>query len=197
VAINRLNPDYPDAGMVQLLPSSVTVGSGSSTVNGNGQVSFSGSSSVSLNGVFSSTYLRYLVMVNVTSATNNDRSIFLKLRNAGTDTSTYYNSFIAAGTRSGTTSNLAQFDDTNGYKLGEIDGPETGNNFAAAVHLIGPFVNDRSQMHIQTSFVDTGGNFRYGAGGGNRTAGGSHDSLNLISSAGTITGTVSVYGYRN
>ncbi len=39
MAINRLNPDYPDAGIVQLMPSSVAVGSGSSTVNGNGQVS--------------------------------------------------------------------------------------------------------------------------------------------------------------
>ena len=184
------------AGLAKIVPSSVAVGSGTGSATALGTVTFTTVSSVALNGVFSSTYLRYLVMVNVTSATNNDRSIFLKLRNAGTDTSTYYNSFIAAGTRSGTTSNFAQFDDTNGYKLGEIDGPETGNNFAAAVHLIGPFVNDRSQMHIQTSFVDTGGNFRYGAGGGNRTAGGSHDSLNLISSAGTITGQISVYGYN-
>jgi hypothetical protein len=49
-------------------------------------------------------------------------------------------------------------------------------------------------MLINTAFVDTGGNFRYGAGGGSRTDAGSHNSLNLIASAGTITGTIRVYG---
>jgi len=156
--------------------------------------SFSGVASQVVSNCFSATYVAYQVLINITSASNNDRSIFLKLRNNSTDTSTNYNSFIAAGRRDGTGSNLSQSDDTNGYKLGEIDGPETGNNFAALVTLIGPFVNDRSQMLINTAFVDTGNNFRYGAGGGSRTAGGSHNSLNLIASAGTITGTIRVYG---
>ena len=62
MAINRLNPDYPDAGLVQLMPGSVAVGSGSSTVNGNGQVSFSGASSVSFNDVFSATYDNYKII---------------------------------------------------------------------------------------------------------------------------------------
>ena len=49
MAINRLNPDYPDAGSVQMMPTSVVVGSGTATTSGNGAVSFSGASSVSLN----------------------------------------------------------------------------------------------------------------------------------------------------
>jgi hypothetical protein len=159
--------------------------------------SFSAVSSQVVSNCFSSTYLAYMVQIQITSHSAVDKTIYLKLRNNSTDTSDFYNSYIAAGTRSGTTSNLAQFDDTNGYKLGEIDGAQTGNNFACSMNIIGPFVDDRSQMNILTTFWDGAGNMRFGAGAGGRTAGTSHNSLNLIASTGTITGTIKVYGYAN
>lgn len=66
MAINRLNPDYPDAGLVQVSPASVAVGSGSATVTGNGSVEFSGASTVSLNDIFNANYDRYKIIINQT-----------------------------------------------------------------------------------------------------------------------------------
>ena len=158
---------------------------------------FSGVASQAVNSCLSATYDNYLVLIQITSASANDRSLYLKLRVGTTDSNTNYNSFIAAGTRSGTGSNMSQSDDTNGYKIGELDSAEGASpNFACAINLMGPAIDTRSQMTINTAFVDVAGNFRYGAGAGSRTAGGAHTGINLIASAGTISGTIKVYGYQ-
>jgi hypothetical protein len=67
VAVSRFNPDYPDAGLVQIVPSSVTVASGSGSANGNGAVEFSGCSSISLNGIFSSSYDNYRILISASA----------------------------------------------------------------------------------------------------------------------------------
>ena len=64
---------YP-TGLVDIAPSSVTVGSGSATVNSSGVVTFTGSSSVSLNGVFSSTYSNYKIVADFSGSTVDRKS---------------------------------------------------------------------------------------------------------------------------
>ena len=57
------------SGLVPLVPSSVTVATGTGAFNTVGKVTFSGATAVTLNGVFSSQYENYKVLINLTNAT--------------------------------------------------------------------------------------------------------------------------------
>ena len=135
MAINRLNPDYPDAGLVQLVPTSIAVGSGSGSVNGNGQVSFSGSSSVSINDVFSSVYQNYKILLEYSTGTAGT-GVDLKLRVNGADASTNYNyqALTVDGTSVGASRTTGA---TTGFQI-SITGT-AAQNFAE-ITLINPFL---------------------------------------------------------
>ena len=75
-----------NAGLIQITPSSVAVGSGSSSVDVNGKVSFTGVSSVSLNDVFSATYTNYLIVPYVLGSTSYS-SVAVRLRVSNADSS--------------------------------------------------------------------------------------------------------------
>lgn len=94
MAIKSLRVDSLDTasnrgGLVQVVPTSIVVGSGSGSVDSNGNVTFSGASSVSLNGCFSSAYDNYklLFYCNAASATAN---INFRFRTTSDDTGTNY-----------------------------------------------------------------------------------------------------------
>ena len=76
------------SGLTLIAPSS-TANSGGSVSTSGGEVTYTSVSSVSLNGVFSSTYTNYLIMVDslITSTT---ADILLRWRASGTDTTTNY-----------------------------------------------------------------------------------------------------------
>jgi hypothetical protein len=191
VAINRLNPDYPDAGIVQLMPSSVAVGSGSATIGGNGNVDFSGASSVSLNNIFSTTYDFYRVIINVQPSTTLDLS--MRYRTSGTDnTSASYNyeAFIARA--SGTSGSVSSATNQTSFI---IAGTNSGSANALSMDIYKPFNNDDftkhtvlGHMHDSTSYIAS---FRGGVFGGST----SFDGLTIFN-GGTMTGSITVYGYR-
>jgi hypothetical protein len=52
------------AGLAKIVPSSVAVGSGTGSSDTTGKVTFSGASTVSLNGVFTSSYRNYKIIVS-------------------------------------------------------------------------------------------------------------------------------------
>ncbi len=196
MAINRLNPDYPDAGLVQLLPSSVSVGSGSSTVNGNGQVYFSGSSSITLRNVFSSTYENYKILVEIYN-TSTDMDLLLRFGNSGTaDTTTNY--YYAYWART-----VAGVDDSrqgNGTSSAFLAPMETygGNGFtgvSADIHK--PFLATETQGTAQYATVNQAGTVVFGSGGFWKGSSTSWSDLFILASTGNITGTITVYGYRN
>jgi hypothetical protein len=71
--------------LVQIVPTSVAVGSGSGSVDANGAVTFSGASTVSINGVFNSTYQNYKVLIDLPTVTG---TVNLRLRASGADNTT-------------------------------------------------------------------------------------------------------------
>ena len=197
MAINRLNPDYPDAGLVQLSPTSIAVGSGSGSVNGNGSVTFSGSSSVSLNGVFTSTYETYLLTVNLTDNSNNDGDILLRWRNAGTDSSaSYYSSYTGINTlASPGVINKTQDPATNGHAIGKMDN-STKNSQYITVDITNVFLsNFTTNVFKGFGSTDASNLFSYN-GGGNHRVTQSYDGFTLAAENGNFTGTLRVYGYR-
>ena len=87
--VGSLNTSDDVSGLVKVVPTSVAVGSGSGSVDSNGNVTFSGASSVSLNGCFSSAYDNYklLFYCNAASATTD---INFRFRTTSDDTGTNY-----------------------------------------------------------------------------------------------------------
>jgi hypothetical protein len=178
-------------GMKLIVPTSVSGG----TVNANGSVTFSGTTGVALNGVFSSTYRNYRVLIRITSASASTTIPLMYLRNGTTDKTTsytygIYGRQISSGgvvSASGNTTGIYMQDLYNsgvfaGYTYDIIDPFESIVTVALGQHYIR--ASDNQYYACNTGTVQ---NDNYSA-----------DGLNLTTSAGsaTLSGTISVYGYK-
>ena len=176
-------------GLVPMVPTSVAVGSGTGTANALGQVTFSGASSVSLNGVFTSACLNYKMVCQYTVSTGQDTRI--RLRASGSDNSTA-SSYVVQ-------SNIS----TNGTVSGDdVANSSAAINFNAATTLINVLSQEffNPQIAGATAILGSamnnvnGGYFTVSGCTHNQTV--SYDGFTLFGSSGTMTGTVSVYGYN-
>lgn len=180
------------SGLKLLTPTSVAVGSGTGSANANGYVSFSGASSVSLNGVFSSTYEAYKVVVNVTSCSTNFDPLWFRLRTSGTDNSSnnykYHFRYWAYASSGGDAVSTG----ASGHPLGSVDTGTTSIGLKSSFDVIGPYLNNN------TSFFGLSTQSGYGFyHTGITTVTTSYDGCSIVPAAGTITGSIAVYGYKN
>jgi hypothetical protein len=177
------------AGLKPIVPSSVVIGSGSSSVSTLGQVTFTGASSVSLNNVFSSTYDNYKVLFsgNVSTAAG----LNLRLRVGGVDNSTassylrqflrVENTVISGGRVTSNIVRIGQSENTlrSSFELtiyNPFQATATPMNSLATISESSVMIFDiHSVVHNVTS---------------------SFDGFTLIPESGTTTGTISVYGYK-
>jgi hypothetical protein len=181
-------------GLVQIVPTSIAVGSGTGSISSNGTVSFSGScSSVSVNGCFTSNYKNYKIVINCISA-NSTPTLYLRVRSSGTDNGSNY--YYAASWRQTSTST---FNTDNGDPSSVFVIAKLGNNQTLSNIEIGsPFEG------VQTSYSSNSGALDNTNEGYTMWAGGSlsntvsYDGFTILSSSGNLTsGTISIYGYRN
>lgn len=151
---------------------------------------FTAQSTVSFNNVFSSTYNNYKLLISATgsvvSANGN-----LRMRVGGVDNSSsnYARQFLRAigGSVSGNFNTLTE---TNLVDVG------TGFTSVATVEIFSPAlaVNTRIQAHFNGVNTDTNYIGLFEAQHKVATA---YDGFSFIPSAGTTTGTISIYGYKN
>jgi len=145
---------------------------------------FTTSSAVNVNSVFSATYSNYMILVEATNSTSNVDTI-LQLRASGTNTTTGYSvqGYISQGS-----SVSADSASTGFYAL---RAGSTSLSFGQ-VQIFSPFAS------TNTGFVGTStGSFGYNGGfGGRQTGTTSFDGFSLTPGAGTITGSVTIYGYE-
>jgi hypothetical protein len=180
---------YP-SGLVPIIPTSVTIGSGSSSTNSSGAVTFSGASTVSLNGVFSSAYKNYQIIIGDFASSNNAVAMRMRMRTSGTDNSaaSYYQAGASAASANpvGYTSSGA----TN-FLIGDSS---TSKFYSLSATLTNPFIAS-----------ETAGVFNLGGYsnavtwiGGNLLHNGSasFDGVSIFPASGTISGTMQVYGLR-
>ena len=180
------------AGLKPIVPSSVAIGSGSSSVSTLGAVTFTSASSVSLNDVFSSTYQNYRIVLNTGDPASN-QLFTMRMRVSGADNSnaTYYRMNFGQGT-GGATSLLGVTQTSFG--LGYAGGT---SHFASAIDTFNPF---DSTLRTSISGLGVGNNSSYNGITG-WTINGWFDAttsftgFSLLFGANT-TGTVSVYGYK-
>jgi hypothetical protein len=178
---NRLIPSGQSEGSVDL-----------------GAYSFTGVTSVSLpNNVFSTAFDNYQIHMNfkqITSAGN----LSIRFRSAGSDiaTSAYYmgaqgwSSAGAAINRS--VSNGSAFI-LNGATTQKADGAFTNT---ANVLIANPLSGERKNVIYDFTYWNSSDVQNSLTGGGFNSTGSVGDSLTFLTSAGTMTGTVYVYGMR-
>ena len=185
-------------GMKLLVPSSVTVGSGSGSVSATGAVTFSGASSVSLNNVLSSTYDNYRIIFNATvNGTSTGTELRFRLRSAsGDDTTNMYVGGISAIYVGGT---------SIPYAFGVQPGTYCPINHAhysgAPISLTGDLrnINGTTRQFNGTGNTGNGSSAGYGIFGMETyTTSTAHTGMTFYSSSAmTLSGTVRVYGYKN
>jgi hypothetical protein len=176
------------AGLAKIVPSSVAVGSGTGSASALGTVTFTGVSSVSFNNVFSATYDNYLIHGRLTCST--DAPIYFRARSSGTDNTssnykracwyyTFQNPSVWNNYES--SADLAQQ-----FPIGGIG---SVNNLIQC-EVSSPFLTDETIIRGQTS----GNNQFFSHGVMSVTT--SYDGCTIYPNSGTMTGTLSVYGYN-
>ena len=174
-------------GMRMIVPTSVTVGSGSGSVDANGAVTFSGASSVTLNGIFSSTYDNYLFTVSNGSGT---AAVGMNFRLGSTATG-YYSKIVYGAYSDNTVSGLCYSNTTTWENFGNCSSSAISINAV----IYNPFLSTATTF---TSVAPQGGttaSFVSGGGWVNNTT--SYTAATFLPSSGTVSGIVRVYGYKN
>ena len=150
--------------------------------------SFSAVSSVSLDNCFTGIYDNYRVLVNATRSASAELSIRMRLSGSDISTATYNRQYIrASGTTVFSTSQSSQ----TGMSL-------TANNAATqGVFDATIYSPSKAEVTFMTSLgrqISVGYIFFHSSTQTDSTA---FDGMTLRCDSGTITGTVSVYGYAN
>ena len=178
-----------ELGLSLITPTSIAATGGSGSISTSGAVSFTSASAISLNNVFSSNYDNYKVLFSGTASTA--VGLELRLRVGGVDNSTassYLRQFlrventVISGGR--VTSNIA--------RIGQ-----TENNLRSSFELkiYNPFAATATPMNSLVTISESSAMiFDIHSVVHNVTS--SFDGFTLNATAGTMTGTVSVYGYR-
>ena len=181
------------AGLIPIKPSTVTVATGSASVNTLGVVTFSGATSVTLNNVFSSGYKNYGYLINISAVSDVSTVLNLQLASSGTASNTNYN-WAGVRSLSGTPSLTATEGSSAGYwsilEIGSAAPPA-----AVSGEIFEPASSNYSEityrgMGYSGSYLAT----RHGSG---RHFGTSYDGVKIYPAAGTFGGTIQILGYND
>lgn len=182
---------FPNSGMVLIRPSSIAFSGVTASITVNGSVSFSAVDSLSLNGVFTSAYDNYMIVVRANSS-NDSTAIYYRLRTSGTDASgsNYTNQQLFV---TSTTVSAGRTAETFG-RIGAISST-TYDRGGYGANIYGPCL---AQPTALRSFTTTGYSSTHTRNiddyGSTHSLSTSYDGVTLYPSQGNFTGLVSVYG---
>jgi hypothetical protein len=176
-----------NSGLVVMVPTSVG-GSGVSVSTG-GKVTFTAATPIQVNGCFTSAYDYYRVVMNVTTSSAAGLWNFqLRVGVVNAAGATDYAFSILQSSSAGAWGNLNFNGGTNVISLGYA-GPSTSSS---SIEFIGPALAQKTSMTVNGNYAGT----PY-TGGGQHALSTAYDGFAIIPSAGNITGTLMVYGYRD
>jgi hypothetical protein len=187
----------PSGAIVPIIPTTVSVGSGTGSFNSTtGNVTFTGATSISVNGVFSATYDKYMIFY-CGGVTTGSAGANLRFRTSGTDNSgSSYSTTIGRSTSNGTFAQV-QTTEAGSSVLNIQDYVVSDANYQALAkfEIVNPF-----QSFVTNGIVDftvannitTIINRRFGAFQFNATT--SFDGFTIFSTS-ALTGTLKVMAY--
>lgn len=188
MALSLANSVEKATGLVPIIPSSVSVSSGSASVDSRGKVTFSGCTSFAVDGMFSATYQHYRLIYAVTGAYTQTHSY--RFRTNGVDNSAasyYFQEFYASVGSSGVGGWTASATGRMSYSI-------AGQRQTMAIDIINPYLAERTEaLCLQSSATP---NIWLVGNGFDGTA--SFTGMNFFLGAGTnsLTGTLKIYGYN-
>ena len=154
---------------------------------------FSASSSYILSNVFTSKYSNYRIVCNYTNSANSP-DLLIRLTASGTPlgNGNYASSVLRLRSDAGATVSQVT---TNGFYLGGGSNTQIAGGFV--MDLMNPQAAERTFATAQHSArEDVALNYGYLCNGQTQNTT-SYDGINFIPSAGTVTGTMRIYGLRN
>jgi hypothetical protein len=182
-------------GLIPIRPTSVAVATGTASVNALGEVSFTGATSLSLNGVFTTAYKNYRLLLHVPSTAGAAGIVSFRYRAAGVDNST------ASYTQSMwiVRSNGVSLHNSGGgiLSFSYVTFVASTNNFVStAADIFAPALATSTSMTTQANGSD--GTSSFGSTGA-MIFGGTNvfDGLTIFTTAGNITGTIQILGYND
>lgn len=153
---------------------------------------FSSSNTVQINNCFTTSYLMYRVILTTTAVSANV-NLYFRLAASGTASSASYywgSSYVAHSGLSGT---------SNGSNVPEVNPAYTGNAYPQGVQTVELFsVADAAYTVFTVSDIRHDSTLEvFRNGGGIHTVATAYDGIVFgLGSGATMTGTLSVYGYR-
>lgn len=177
------------ASGLTLITATSTANTGGTVTSSGGRVTVAGSSSVSLNGVFTSTYQNYLILIDtLEAAAVGPNNINLRLRAAGTDTtsSTYY-----AGQIYGLYTGGAGGSANNGVAQFPIVGLKTLKQQMAKIEVFSPQAATITTIHSIGVANDAQSNFA-----GYQDGATQYDGFTLFMATSNFSGNITVYAYQ-
>ena len=180
-------------GLVPIVPTSVTVSSGTASVATDGTVTFSGASGISIDGVFGTSFRNYRMMSDVTSVNN---AIYLWQGRVGSTTTTsanyYYNELYASAGSVG----ASGAGPSGGVTNGRVGYMEAGTFTSLSVDIYSPNIASHTQtFSTQGRLSGTGTPVLVNNMGGCQLTS-QFTGFYLSPSAGTFSGTLKFYGYK-
>lgn len=193
----QLAEDIEDAlptigGLSPVAPSTVANSGGTATLSGN-TVTFAGVSTVSLNGCFTTSFDHYRLLISAATASGN-ANMQMRFRAAGTDNST--SNYSNAVYRYNSTNNAAgdyAAENANFATVGQV-------RVLKVTFAVDLFAPERAEvtlgqlLHANAQNTSPYVTADFGAILFNATT--QFDGFTLIPSASTISGTISVFGYK-
>lgn len=191
LSANNYGPYQPvptTPGLAIITPTSIANSGGTASASG-GAVTFTTVNSVSLNGVFSSTYDNYRVLVRLIGSTSALPSLRLRVSGSDATGANYEYQYLQA---SATTVSSARTTGATSLEIATISSNDYG---FVTFDMASPGLAATTQISmISTQFSTVIINGSYA---GRHTLSTAYDGLTLLANTGTCTGIIRVYGYKN
>ena len=181
-----------ELGLSLITPTSVTATGGSGSISATGTVSLTSASAISLDGCFSATYNNYRVIFNYTPSAS--AGTFFYFRN-GSGNITTSNYFYKGSSLSSVSSGVTWTNDTFGRSTtSAVIDFSNANRSSVILDISDAFSSSLNKViNIKNSDIYADAKSWNAAFQSNASATG----FNFTMGSGTMTGTISVYGYRN
>ena len=187
----------PSSPIVRVVPTTVAVGSGTGSFNSTtGNVTFTGATSISVNGVFNSTYNKYIIVGNF-GVTTGGVNAKMRFRTSGTDnTASNYSNAIARVTSNNTFATVA-IDENIDYVQSMLEFTPSNANYQnlLKIEILNPFqslITNGILNYTVSNSVTTIIQNRFGGFQHNTTT--SFDGFTIYSTS-AMTGTLKVMAY--
>lgn len=179
-------------GLVLLTPTDTDNASGTVSIGANGTVTFTTVPDLRVNGIFSSLYTNYMMVVNCTTSASTQ--ILGRIASGDTDStaSSYHYSAFAASATTLTITNTAT------QSTSVLTDTASGDYTSFVLSIYGPYETAASNSTAtwRTLAVRTTSGATQSDYSTFHNVATAYDSFNLYTGTGTMTGTLRIYGWR-